>query len=92
MPLHLIKLCVRRGVTPDDLRAWRARRGARRRGEAPIVYTRTDTEAGGRKSSTAARSIWVFKGQILIRQQVIAIETIADGPRNRCTKSFWPIP
>jgi hypothetical protein len=26
----------------------------------------------------------VFKGQILIRQQVVAIETITDGPRNRC--------
>jgi len=27
---------------------------------------------------------WVFKGQILIRQRMLAIETIADGPRTRC--------
>jgi len=26
----------------------------------------------------------VFKGQILVRQTVLAIETIADGPRSRC--------
>jgi hypothetical protein len=26
----------------------------------------------------------VFKGQILVRQQVIGIETLADGARKRC--------
>ncbi len=27
---------------------------------------------------------WVFKGQILIRQVVLSIDTIAEGARNRC--------
>jgi hypothetical protein len=26
----------------------------------------------------------VFKGQILVRQRVVAIETLADGARKRC--------
>ncbi len=80
MPLHLIKLCVG-AASPEDLRQWRAKRKAQ--GHRPIVYTRQtpkradDILAGG-------SLYWVFKGVILIRQRVAAIETIGEGATRRC--------
>ena len=80
MPLHLIKLCVG-ADTPDDLRRWRAGRAAA--GQRPIVHTRQtpkradDILAGG-------SLYWVFKGQVLIRQGVLAIEEFGEGQTRRC--------
>jgi len=79
-PLHLIKLCVG-ADTPDDLRVWRAARKAE--GHRPIVHTRqtpkrADEIVGG------GSLYWVFRGQVLIRQPVLAIETIGEGQARRC--------
>ena len=80
MPLHLIKLCVG-ADTPGDLKAWRARRAAE--GRAAIVYTR-QTPKRAAEILGGGSLYWVFKGQILIRQQVAAIETIGEGAHRHC--------
>ena len=60
---------------------WRARRAAE--GRAPIVYTR-QTPKRAEEILDGGSLFWVFKGQILVRQLVIGIETLADGARKRC--------
>jgi hypothetical protein len=78
--LHLIKLCVG-ADTPDDLRRWRARRAAE--GHRPIVHTR-QTPKRAEEILDGGSLFWVFKGQVLIRQSVAAIETIGQGAARRC--------
>jgi hypothetical protein len=78
--LHLIKLCVG-AATPEDLATWRASRKAA--GHRPIVHTRQTPKRAS--EITAGGSLyWVFKGVILIRQSVLAIETIGEGAQRRC--------
>jgi hypothetical protein len=80
MALHLIKLCVG-ADSPEDLRLWRARRAAE--GHRSIVPTRQTPKRAD--EITAGGSLyWVFKGQVLIRQPVVAIETIGEGVARRC--------
>jgi hypothetical protein len=76
----MIKLCVG-ADTPADLVAWRARRAAE--GHKPIVHTRQTPKRAG-EILDGGSLYWVFKGQILIRQPILAIETIADAARTRC--------
>ena len=73
MALHLIKLCV--GVSEvGELADWCSQR-------RPIVHTRqtpkraADILAGG-------SLYWVIKG--LVRQAILAIDTIDEGPSSRC--------
>ena len=80
MTLHLIKLCVG-ADTPEDLRRWRARRAAE--GHRPFVHTR-QTPKRAEEILDGGSLYWVFKGQVLIRQAVLAIETIGEGPARRC--------
>ena len=80
MPLHLIKLCVG-AATPDDLRAWRAQRAAA--GHKPIVHTR-QTPTRTADLLDGGSLYWVFKGVVLIRQRIAAIETIGEGGQRRC--------
>ena len=75
MALHLIKLCV--GVSEvGELADWCSQR-------RPIVHTRqtpkraADILAGG-------SLYWVIKGQVLVRQAILAIDTIDEGPSSRC--------
>lgn len=80
MPLHLIKLCVG-ADTPDDLRSWRESRAAA--GHRPIVHTR-QTPKRAAEILGGGSLFWVFKGVVLIRQSVVAIETIGEGVQRRC--------
>lgn len=80
MPLHLIKLCVG-ADTPADLRAWREQRKAA--GHRPIVHTR-QTPKRAAEIIDGGSLFWVFKGQVLIRQPVLAIETLGEGQTKRC--------
>jgi hypothetical protein len=80
MPLHLIKLCVG-ADTPEDLKAWCAKRAAE--GRRPIVHTR-QTPKRAAEITDGGSLYWVFRGQILIRQRVTAIETIGEGVHRRC--------
>jgi hypothetical protein len=78
--LHLVKLCVG-AATPEDLAAWRASRRAA--GHRPIVHTR-QTPKRADDVLDGGSLYWVFKGVILIRQPVLAIETIGEGAQRRC--------
>ena len=80
MPLHLIKLCVG-AASPEDLRQWRAKRKAQ--GFRPIVHTR-QTPKRASEILDGGSLYWVFKGVILIRQPVLAVETIGEGATRRC--------
>ncbi len=80
MSLNLIKLCVG-AASPDDLRQWRAARA--KAGHRSIVHTR-QTPKRAAEILDGGSLYWVFKGVILIRQPVLAIETIGEGPRRRC--------
>jgi hypothetical protein len=80
LTLHLIKLCVG-AATPEDLAEWRARRKAA--GHRPTVHTRQTPKRAGEITSGGSL-YWVFKGVILIRQSVLAIETVGEGAQRRC--------
>ena len=80
MALHLIKLCVG-ASTPQDLRDWRAERAAK--GVAPIVHTR-QTPKRAEEILEGGSLYWVIKGQILLRETVIAINTLGEGAQRRC--------
>jgi hypothetical protein len=80
MPLHLIKLCVG-ADTPEDLRRWRAKRKAE--GHRPIVHTR-QTPKRFAEIVEGGSLYWVMKGQVLIRQPVLAVDTIGEGQTRRC--------
>jgi hypothetical protein len=67
--------------TPADLAAWRTERAAA--GHRPIVHTR-QTPKRAAEILDGGSLYWVFKGQILIRQRILAIETIPAGSRTRC--------
>ena len=82
-PLNLVKLCVgAEGV--EDLFAWQAERRAVEPGGLPRHVTRmwprreAEILAGG-------SLFWVFRGVILARQRIVALEPVegADGIR-RC--------
>jgi hypothetical protein len=47
------------------------------------VHTR-QTPKRGAEIVDGGSLYWVFKGQILIRQPILAIETLPAGPRTRC--------
>lgn len=77
MPLHMIKLCV--GVdSVDDLRQWRQERAAQ--GHKPMAPTR-QTPKRAAEILDGGSLYWVIKGQILVRQKIIAIETLDSGPQ-----------
>ena len=80
MALNLIKLCVG-ADTPEDLRQWRA--GRRAAGQRSIVHTR-QTPKRAAEIVDGGSLYWVFKGVILIRQVVLAIETVGEGVQRRC--------
>jgi len=78
--LHLIKLCVG-AATPGDLREWRASRKAA--GHRSIVHTR-QTPKRAEEILDGGSLFWVFKGQVLIRQPILAIDTLGEGVTRRC--------
>ncbi len=75
MPLHLIKLCVG-ADSVEDLRAWRAQRKAE--GHQPIVPTR-QTPKRAAEILDGGSLYWVIKGQVLVRQTILAIDTLESG-------------
>jgi hypothetical protein len=79
--LHLIKLCV--GCdTPDELREWLESRKAAGHDRC-IVHTR-QTPKRADDLLDGGSLYRVFKGVILIRQRIVAIETLGEGVARRC--------
>jgi len=76
MPLHMIKLVV--GC--DDI----AELADWYRSHPPIVRTR-QTPKRAQEIVEGGGSIYrIIKGQILLRQKIVAIDTIGVGPASRC--------
>ena len=83
MPLHMIKLVV--GCdTIEDLLAWHAD------SIRPwVMHTRQTPKRA--PELTAGGSLYrVFKGVILCRQPILAIDTVGEGPNARCEVSVDP--
>jgi hypothetical protein len=82
MPLHLIKLVV--GCdTIDDLMAWHAG------GEPWIMHTRM-TPKRIEEVLDGGSLYRVFKGQVLCRQKILAIDTVGEGATKRCEVAVDP--
>lgn len=79
MPLHIIKLCVG-AETVDDLRGWRAGQDQR---EPWILRTRM-TPKRAAEVLDGGSVYRVFKGTVLCRQRVLAIDTVGEGINARC--------
>lgn len=75
MALHLIKLCVGVGEV-GELADWCNQR-------RPVVHTR-QTPKRASEILQGGSLYWVIKGQILVRQPILGIETIEEGPSSRC--------
>jgi len=76
MSLHLIKLCV--GVDEvGELAQWCAKE------RRTVVHTR-QTPKRAAEILEGGSLFWVIKGQILVRQQIIGIETVGAKGLTRC--------
>lgn len=80
MSLHLIKLCV--GCdTVEDLLAWREQTSSL--GDPWIMQTR-QTPKRAPELVTGGSLYRVYKGFILSRQRILAIDTVGEGAARRC--------
>ena len=79
MAIHLIKLCVG-CATIEELQAWQRTREA---GPDWRVHTR-NTPKRAEELIEAGSLYRVFKGAILCRQRILAIETLGEGQTKRC--------
>jgi len=80
MALHMIKLVVG-AATIEDLLEWRASHAAV--GEPWILRTRMTPKRG--VEMVDGGSIYrVFKGVILCRQKILAVNTVGEGVTARC--------
>ncbi len=82
----MIKLCVG-AATVDDLVAWHTQEAA---GQRPwIVRTRMTPKRAD--ELVAGGSLYrVFKGVILCRQRIVAIDTLGEGQQARCEITVEP--
>ena len=85
MALHLVKLCV--GIeTIGQLRDWQKRRGVICEAGYPVVvhYTRNRPKRWA-ELVDGGSLYWVIKGSILVRNPIVAVETVERGEdRKRC--------
>jgi hypothetical protein len=78
--LHLLKLCV--GCeTVDELRAWRA---AREGPDQPWILRTRQTPRLAERLLDGGSLYRVFKGAILCRQPILAVDGVGEGPERRC--------
>jgi hypothetical protein len=83
----MIKLCVG-AATVEDLIAWQAAHGARDRW---VMRTRQTPKRAA--ELVAGGSLYrVFKGVILCRQPILAVETVGEGAAARCEVTLAPEP
>ena len=86
MSLHLIKLCV--GCdTVEELAAWRAAHVPA--GTAWTMRTR-QTPKRAVQLLDGGSLYWVFKGQVLCRQSILAVDTVGEGVTARCEVTLAP--
>jgi len=76
MPLHMIKLVVGCDNIEELARWYRTR--------APIVHTRQTPKRAAEIVEGGGSIYRIIKGQILLRQKIVAIDTIGEGGTSRC--------
>lgn len=86
MPLHIIKLCVG-ADTVDDLRAWHR---DEMKGELPWVVRTRMTPKRAAEVLDGGSIYRVFKGMVLCRQKILAIDTVGEGVAARCQITVSP--
>jgi len=80
MPLHMIKLCVG-ADTIEDLLDWRRSVEA----SEPQWFMRTRQTPKRAAELVEGGSLYrVFKGVVLCRQKILAVETVGEGVAARC--------
>ncbi|HEX2818186.1 MAG TPA: DUF1489 domain-containing protein [Phenylobacterium sp.] len=87
MALHMIKLCVG-AATVEDLLEWQR---TREPGGPWIMRTR-QTPKRAAEMVDGGSLFRVFKGVILCRQPVLAVNTVGEGPAARCEVTLDPTP
>ena len=85
MALHMIKLCVG-ADTIEDLVEWQRTREA---GDRWIMRTR-QTPKRAAELLDGGSLYRVFKGVILCRQPILAVETVGEGVTARCEVTVDP--
>jgi hypothetical protein len=85
MALHMIKLCVG-ADTIDDLVEWQRTREA---GDRWIMRTR-QTPKRAAELLDGGSLYRVFKGVILCRQSILAVDTVGEGVTARCEVTVDP--
>ena len=87
MALHMIKLCVG-AASVEDLLAWQR---AQEAGGPWVMRTRQTPKRAA--ELVAGGSLYrVFKGVILCRQAILAVDTVGSGPAARCEVTLDPTP
>jgi hypothetical protein len=80
-PLHLIKLCVG-AKSVEDLEDWQAARMAERRAAGldprPVHVTRMWPKRADEIVGKGSL-FWVFRGQVLARQRIVAFQPVDEG-------------
>ena len=85
MPLHMIKLCVG-AATVEDLIEWQR---VHERGDRWVMRTRQTPKRAA--ELVAGGSLYrVFKGMILCRQPILAVDTVGEGVNARCEVTVAP--
>ncbi len=85
MALHMIKLCVG-ADTIEDLLEWQKTRES---GDRWIMRTR-QTPKRAAELMDGGSLYRVFKGVILCRQAIVAVETVGEGVTARCEVTVDP--
>jgi hypothetical protein len=76
--LHLIKLCVG-ADSIEDLADWQRKRAAERKkkgGSADIMHVTRMTPKRGEELLKGGSLYWVIKGQIAVRQKLVALKPV----------------
>src|SRR3954469_20468388 len=87
MALHMIKLCVG-AATVEDLLEWQR---TREPGDSWIMRTR-QTPKRAPEMVDGGSLFRVFKGVILCRQLILAVNTVGEGVTARCEVTLDPTP
>jgi hypothetical protein len=87
MALHMIKLCVG-AATVEDLLEWQRTRET----PGPWVMRTRQTPKRAAEMVDGGSLYRVFKGVILCRQPILAVETVGEGVTARCEVTLDPTP
>ncbi|HLZ82020.1 MAG TPA: DUF1489 family protein [Caulobacteraceae bacterium] len=80
MALHLIKLCVGCDTVEELLEWWETERG----GGQPWIMRTRQTPKRAAELVDGGSLYRVYKGFILSRQPILAVNTVGEGPARRC--------